>query len=199
MQTLVFFAANETVSSNSPSPPGFTAKVKVPTWTSVSQRASISPMLRRRPSIQPLPPIVDVAPTLYFPRLLIGLWALSNDRWNEPVAEHAVVNDLRQYYLNGMIGFDMADIYGPAEKIYGSFIESLKKSPPSSHLSSRLPGPISMTKFVPQPGDMTMNRVQQAVEESLARMKVDSIDLIQLHWWVYKSSAMHGFAQARFV
>lgn len=139
-------------------------------------------MLRRRPSFHPLPQIVEVSPTLYFPRLLVGLWALSNDRWNDPMAEHTVVNDLRHYYQNGMIGFDMADIYGPAEDIYGSFIESLKTSPPSSHLSSLLPQPVSMTKFVPQPGDMSMETVRQAVEKSLSRMKVETIDLIQFHW-----------------
>jgi aryl-alcohol dehydrogenase-like predicted oxidoreductase len=112
------------------------------------------------------------------------LWALSNDRWNDPMAEHTVVNDLRHYYQNGMIGFDMADIYGPAEDIYGSFIESLKTSPPSSHLSSLLPQPVSMTKFVPKPGDMSMDTVRQAVEKSLSRMKVETIDLIQFHWLV---------------
>ncbi|KAI9287281.1 aldo/keto reductase [Umbelopsis sp. AD052] len=142
-------------------------------------------MLQRRPSFHPLPQTIEVAPTLYFPRLLVGLWSLSSNRWNEPVAEHAVINDLRQYYQNGMVGFDMADIYGPAEKIYGSFIESLKTNPPSSHLSSHLPQPVSMTKFVPRPGNMSMEVVKAAVEASLSRMKVDYIDLIQFHWWDY--------------
>ncbi|KAJ2960620.1 hypothetical protein NQZ79_g4035 [Umbelopsis isabellina] len=142
-------------------------------------------MIRRRPSFNPLPQIVELTPTLYFPRLLVGLWALSSDRWNEPVAEHKIVNELRQYYQNGMIGFDMADIYGPAEKIYGAFIESLKTSPPSSHLSSHLPQPVSMTKFVPRPGEMTFDKVKEAVEASIGRMKVDTVDLIQFHWWDY--------------
>ena len=44
---------------------------------------------------------------------------------------------------------------------------------------------IAFTKFVPNPGPMTKSIVEYYIDESRKRMNVDSIDLLQFHWWDY--------------
>jgi aryl-alcohol dehydrogenase-like predicted oxidoreductase len=47
----------------------------------------------------------------------------------------------------------------------------------------------AFTKFVPEPGRMTKALVAQAIEKSRQRMAVESIDLVQFHWWDYSNPA----------
>jgi aryl-alcohol dehydrogenase-like predicted oxidoreductase len=47
-----------------------------------------------------------------------------------------------------------------------------------------------LTKWVPRPADsFTLEEVRQAIGASLERMKTDSVDMIQFHWWDYSNEA----------
>lgn len=43
----------------------------------------------------------------------------------------------------------------------------------------------TFTKWVPRPGAVTRAAADDAIGRSLRRMKVDSLDLLQFHWWDY--------------
>ena len=43
----------------------------------------------------------------------------------------------------------------------------------------------AFTKWVPQPGRVTRRAVEAAVDLSLRRMNVETLDLLQFHWWEY--------------
>ena len=42
------------------------------------------------------------------------------------------------------------------------------------------------TKWCPKPGNMTSKVVRDAIDERLDRLGVESVDLLQFHWWTYQ-------------
>ncbi|MFM8659285.1 MAG: aldo/keto reductase, partial [Candidatus Nitrosotenuis sp.] len=85
------------------------------------------------------------------------------------------ISEMTQYHNSGLYTWDMADIYGPAEEFFGRFCKNA-------------PGSVGLTKFVPNPGPMSKNFVERAIKNSILRMNVDSLDLVQFHWWDYDDS-----------
>jgi aryl-alcohol dehydrogenase-like predicted oxidoreductase len=86
---------------------------------------------------------------------------------------------MKAHYDAGYHSFDFADIYGDAELIYKDFRKTLSDP---SHLNG-------LTKWVPRGGRMTRPIVEAAIRERLTRMGVDSLDMIQFHWWDYSDKA----------
>jgi aryl-alcohol dehydrogenase-like predicted oxidoreductase/enamine deaminase RidA (YjgF/YER057c/UK114 family) len=80
-----------------------------------------------------------------------------------------------QPYVNaGITSFDMADHYGSAEVVSGTY-----RSRPES-------GDVQLlTKWVPEPGPVTSENVRFAVERALRRLRTDVLDLLQFHAWSY--------------
>jgi aryl-alcohol dehydrogenase-like predicted oxidoreductase len=89
------------------------------------------------------------------------------------------------YHDSGFTSWDLADIYGPAEDFIGDFRKKLARERGKQELGRVQ----AFTKFVPDPGRMTKAVVEQAIERSRRRMAVESIDLVQFHWWDYSSPA----------
>ena len=73
----------------------------------------------------------------------------------------------------------MADHYGSAELIAGRFlcIEAMRTG------NDR---PSVFTKWCPAPGRMTPEVVRAGIAERLERLGIDTIDLLQLHWWMFE-------------
>lgn len=104
-------------------------------------------------------------------RIINGMWQVAGGHgYIEPAK---AVSEMTLYHDSGLYTWDMADIYGPAEEFYGRF----HKNTPDS---------IGLTKFVPNPGLMSRNFVERAIKNSILRMNVDSLDLVQFHWWDYE-------------
>ncbi|XP_041859362.1 uncharacterized oxidoreductase At1g06690, chloroplastic-like isoform X2 [Melanotaenia boesemani] len=122
-------------------------------------------------------PKVSLAGGLEVCRILNGMWQVSG--------AHGAVNKTRaaeamQAYVDaGLTTFDMADIYGPAEEIFGLFNSQLKSS---GNVAPALQG---LTKFVPRTGPMERKVVEKALQRSMTRMQVDTLDCVQFHWWDY--------------
>ena len=72
----------------------------------------------------------------------------------------------------GFTTFDMADHYGSAELIAGTF-------------ARRRTGIQLLTKWVPEPGPASERAVAAAVDRALTRLQTDTIDLLQFHAWNY--------------
>lgn len=57
-------------------------------------------------------------------RILNGMWQVSGS--HGPINPNKASREMFKYYDAGLTTFDMADIYGPAEDIFGDFLEHLK-------------------------------------------------------------------------
>jgi aryl-alcohol dehydrogenase-like predicted oxidoreductase len=101
------------------------------------------------------------------------------------IEQKKAVEEMSKYHEAGFTSWDLADIYGPAEDFIGDFRKKLAHERGKEELGRMQ----AFTKFVPEPGRMTKAVVEQAVEKSRRRMGVESIDLVQFHWWDYSNPA----------
>jgi aryl-alcohol dehydrogenase-like predicted oxidoreductase len=89
-----------------------------------------------------------------------------------------------RYHAAGLTSWDMADIYGRAEEIFGAFRQKIQ-SDLGAEESSKI---TALTKFVPNPTTMSYSLVERSIDKSLSRMRVPMIDAVQFHWWDYENS-----------
>ena len=113
-------------------------------------------------------------------RILNGMWQVSGAHGN--IEPEAAVQSMFSYLDSGLTTWDLADHYGPAEEFIGEFRRRLSSSRGEEALSDIQ----AFTKWVPQPGPMTEKLVEANVDLSLRRMDVESLDLLQFHWWDYQ-------------
>jgi aryl-alcohol dehydrogenase-like predicted oxidoreductase len=92
------------------------------------------------------------------------------------------VDRMFAYHEAGFTTWDAADHYGPAEDFIGEFRNRFA----ARHGRERLGEVQAFTKWVPSPGPMTRRIVEQAIEKSCSRMGVETLDLLQFHWWDYQ-------------
>lgn len=112
-------------------------------------------------------------------RLLNGLWQVSGAHGR--IEPDAALRNMLDYHDAGFTTWDLADHYGPAEDFIGSFRRELAHRDGSSALQHMQ----AFTKWVPRPSRMTRQVVEAAIDISRHRMQVDTIDLLQFHWWDY--------------
>ena len=118
---------------------------------------------------------IQLGPDLEICRIVNGMWQVAGGHGE--INPDNAVSEMLKYHEFGFDTWDMADIYGPAEIFYGEFRKKLNKK--------TLETSKSLTKFVPNPGPMTRSIVEHYIDESIKRMNVKSIDLLQFHWWDY--------------
>lgn len=112
-------------------------------------------------------------------RLLNGMWQVSGAHGRIDPA--AAIWNMFDYWDAGFTTWDLADHYGPAEDFIGEFRRQLAASRGEAALS----GVQAFTKWVPRPGPMTRQIVENNISRSLQRMDVATLDLLQFHWWDY--------------
>lgn len=129
----------------------------------------------------PLPPSsrFQLTSDLSICRVLNGLWQVSGA--HGPIQPDRAVPEMFTYHDAGFTTWDLADHYGPAEDFIGDF----RRRFAARYGRDRLGEVQAFTKWVPRPGPMTRRVVEDAIEISRSRMGVESIDLLQFHWWDY--------------
>jgi len=119
-------------------------------------------------------------------RILNGMWQVSGAHgYVEP---ERGVSEMFRYHEAGFTTWDLADHYGPAEDFIGEFRSRFA----ARYGRERLGEMQAFTKWVPHPGPMTRETVEQAVDISRQRMGVDALDLLQFHWWDYDDERYLG-------
>jgi len=114
-------------------------------------------------------------------RVVTGLWQVADmEKGGTPLDARAAARELADYAREGFDTFDMADHYGSAEDIAGTFLASGDWS------GNR---PVMMTKWCPAPGPMPAEAVRRGVQRSLDRLRSEAIDLLQFHWWRFDHPA----------
>ena len=112
-------------------------------------------------------------------RLLNGLWQVSGAHGR--VDPTAAIRSMFEYHDAGFTTWDLADHYGPAEDFIGEFRRQMANDRGEEALADVQ----AFTKWVPRPGAMTREVVENNVDISLRRMGVECLDLLQFHWWEY--------------
>ncbi|XP_072977559.1 flagellar radial spoke protein 5 isoform X2 [Typha angustifolia] len=125
---------------------------------------------------------VTVGDSLEICRVVNGMWQTSGG-WGR-VDPDGAVDAMIRYADAGLTTFDLADIYGPAEDLYGIFINRVRRERPPE-LLEEVKG---LTKWVPPPVKMTSSYVRDNINISRKRMDVTSLDMLQFHWWDYGNS-----------
>ena len=108
-------------------------------------------------------------------RILNGMWQVAGGHGQ--IDSKLAIQDMQKYQESGFTTWDLADIYGPAESLIGDFSKKVEQDVQA------------FTKFVPNPGPMSNSIVTYYIEESLKKMNLKCIDLLQFHWWDYHDSS----------
>jgi aryl-alcohol dehydrogenase-like predicted oxidoreductase/enamine deaminase RidA (YjgF/YER057c/UK114 family) len=132
-------------------------------------------------SVSQHPERINLTPDLSISRLVCGLWQVADIEKNGDTVDPEQGADALQAYAEaGFDSFDMADHYGSAEIITGHLLK---------RYAAGEKRPVAFTKWCPEPGPMTRDVVRQGVEDRLARLGVEKVDLLQFHWWTFEHPA----------
>ncbi len=113
-------------------------------------------------------------------RAITGLWQIADMEKDGNTLDPVATSKFMVGYAEaGMTTFDMADHYGSAEIIAGTF----KKTYPVGAKSTMI------TKWVPKPGPVTKEQIRSAVEERLRRLQTEQVSLLQFHAWNFSHPA----------
>jgi len=134
-------------------------------------------------------------PDMRICRIVNGMWQVSGAHGR--IQPAAAVQNMFDYVDAGFTTWDLADHYGPAEDFIGEFRRQLLATRGAAALANVQ----AFTKWVPRPGPMTRSIVEHNIALSLRRMDVDTLDLLQFHWWDYEDenylTALSHLAQMR--
>jgi aryl-alcohol dehydrogenase-like predicted oxidoreductase len=123
----------------------------------------------------------ELAPDLTIHRLVNGMWQVAG---GHGYIDHALaIVEMLRYHESGFTSWDLADIYGPAEDFIGDFRRKLSEIKGGEELQRVQ----ALTKWVPHPGKITQSMVRENIQSSINRMGVESLDLLQFHWWDYNN------------
>ena len=122
-----------------------------------------------------------LAPDLTIHRIINGMWQVAGGHGY--IDHQSAIEDMIKYHEAGFTSWDLADIYGPAEDFVGQFRRRLSEIKGGGELD-RIQ---ALTKWVPHPGRIEYSIVKENIQKSLSRMEVDSLDLLQFHWWDYNN------------
>lgn len=126
-------------------------------------------------------------------RILNGMWQVSG--YHGRIDPKAAIESMFQYLDAGYTTWDLADHYGPAEDFIGEFRQQILQKRGQEALSNIQ----AFTKWVPRPGKMTKAIVEKNIDISRQRMGVETLDLLQFHWWEYRDKsyldALHSMSE----
>lgn len=134
---------------------------------------------------------IQLAPDLQICRILNGMWQVAGGHGQ--INSDSAISEMLKHHRSGFCTWDMADIYGPAEEFLGKFRKVLDENELSKMQA--------LTKFVPNTGPMSRSIVEHYIDQSIQRMNVKSIDVLQFHWWDYNDTsyldALHHLTKLR--
>src|SRR5438477_4520626 len=113
-------------------------------------------------------------------RVLNGMWQVSGAHGR--IDPERAIDAMFHYHDAGFTSWDLADHYGAAEDLVGRFRGRFAEQLGAERLDEIQ----AFTKWVPYPGPMSRQTVEQALAVSLRRMSVGRLDLLQFHWWDYQ-------------
>jgi aryl-alcohol dehydrogenase-like predicted oxidoreductase len=124
----------------------------------------------------------ELRPGYEISRVIRGAWQLAAGHGDSE--QKSALEDLQASFRAGIVTFDCADIYTGVEDLIGRLRALIE----DKHGSESLADLKVHTKFVPDLEALprlTKADVRGAIDRSLARLRMDRLDLVQFHWWDY--------------
>lgn len=117
-----------------------------------------------------------------------GGWQLSSGHsLNKKIEETSAVIDTIKFIEAGISTLDFGDIYTGVEELIGKVIIELnKKYGDQGRNKLQL-----HTKYVPNEHELdnfNSADVRKIVNRSLERLGIDTVDIVQFHWWKYEAN-----------
>jgi aryl-alcohol dehydrogenase-like predicted oxidoreductase len=119
------------------------------------------------------------------PRLCLGMMTYGSKKWREWVLEETEAKPFIQRALDaGLNFFDTADVYslGASEEVLGNILKAFGVGREDVVIATKVCNPMS-----DKPNDRGLSRkhIMDSIDNSLRRLKMDYIDLYQIHRWDY--------------
>ena len=131
-------------------------------------------------------PRIQLRPDFDTPRIIKGNWQIADDH-NAAINDDAMFDHMAEFVDAGITAFDCGDIYYGVEERIGNFIERFRRERGAEAARA-----ITVhTKYIPAFLDeeelrtQTRAKVEAVIDRSLQRLKIERLDLVQLHWWDY--------------
>ncbi|MFW9949027.1 MAG: aldo/keto reductase, partial [Candidatus Thorarchaeota archaeon] len=128
----------------------------------------------------PLESKIYLTPNLKICRIINGMWQVSGAHGY--ITKDEAIKSMNFHVENGFTSWDLADHYGPAEDFVKIFREQRLREQKEASLEDLK----FFTKWVPRPQKITRGIVNEAIDISRKRMGMESIDMLQFHWWEYQ-------------
>ena len=122
-----------------------------------------------------------LADNLKIHKILNGMWQVSGGHGQ--IDFKKAIESMEFHANSGFITWDLADHYGPAEDLVKTFREKLLFDGNEDLLKDLN----FFTKWVPTPQKITRKIVERAINISRKRMGMESLDMVQFHWWDYEN------------
>jgi aryl-alcohol dehydrogenase-like predicted oxidoreductase len=122
---------------------------------------------------------VELAPGYSISSIINGCWQLTPDHGGGPGSEKEVHRVFADLVDHGFTTFDCADIYIGVEETIGRFRQTLS-NPDQVQIHTKY----AANKDTLQ--QLTSQDIDDAVDRSLQRLRVERLDLLQFHWWNYE-------------
>ncbi|WP_426035387.1 aldo/keto reductase [Cypionkella sp. TWP1-2-1b2] len=127
-------------------------------------------------------PKLELRPGYTTSRVIRGGWQLAGG--HGPVDATQQVEDMIAFADAGITSFDCADIYTGVEELIGAFRTAYGNARGAEALAR-----IKVhTKLVPDLEALAVvdrATIRRSVDTSLARLRMERLDLVQFHWWDY--------------
>jgi len=120
---------------------------------------------------------IAIAPGYEISRVIKGGWHLAGD--HGAIDQEQAVHDMAAFAEAGITTFDCADIYTGVEELIGAFRVRYPELAREVQVH---------TKFVPDLRELSRvdaALVERTIDRSLARLRMERLDLVQFHWWDY--------------
>ena len=140
----------------------------------------------------------EISPGYSISRIIRGGWQLAGGHGD--IDRDTAIDDLIAAYDAGITTFDCADIYTGVEDLYGAFRTRLidvrgRAAVANLRVHTKLIPDLAILDRVTK-GDITA-----IVDQSLGRLRLDCLDIVQFHWWDYDMpswlDAMHWLDELR--
>lgn len=128
-------------------------------------------------------PRVELAPGYSIASIINGCWQLTPDHRGGPSSARSVKQRCAELVDHGFTTFDCADIYSGTEEMLGKF-RSARADRDNIQIH---------TKFVPNRHTLAQlndRAIDNAIDLSRMKLRMDRLDLVQFHWWDYQVSGL---------
>lgn len=131
-----------------------------------------------------------LSPGYAISRVIRGGWQLAGG--HGAIDRTQAVDDLIAAFDAGITTYDCADIYTGVEELIGAARLKLR-SERGADAAARMKVHTKLVPDLDKLATLSRDYIRGIVEQSLTRLKVEQLDLVQFHWWDY---AFPGYVDA---